>query len=80
VFLLAVSDAAAALRYMRCPEDQEDRIAKTVYHTSSWNPGRTLYWLNSEDTHPGSLIWLCEIFGTEPETIRAYVNKNWRTL
>lgn len=36
------------------------------------------YWLDSNDHHVGSFVWLCHIFGYDPDYIRSFVKGHYK--
>lgn len=44
-------------------------------------PGSAYWWaFDSEATHPGSFLWLCELFSIDPDIARSQARSKFRVL
>jgi hypothetical protein len=44
------------------------------------NTGEQSPWISCDDRHPGSFIWLCELFDIDPDYARSAARQKYREL
>ncbi len=76
VFKQGVTDYVETLRYER--SGWRNKAGRTEVLA----PDRPAVkaWFDSDDRHPGSFAWLCEVFHRDPGVTRSFIHKHWRTL
>jgi hypothetical protein len=62
------------------------RLWAAVFHrglidaADAFRKGAEFPWITSQEKHPGSFIWLCDLFDMDPDIARSMARRKYRML